>query len=103
MSKVYESQAVESEGRIYIQIPKELVEKLGLADGDRVELTLDTYKNLMMHTKGGGGTKNKCGVCGHREPRNTCKTCGREVCSNCWWAQGSVCAKCANIKWKKHY
>ena len=104
MSKVYESKAVASDdGRIFIEIPQELAEQLGLCSGDRVEMTLDAYKNIMLHTQTVKKATNLCNVCGRREPRNTCKSCGREVCGNCWWAQGSVCARCAKIGWKKRY
>ncbi len=103
MSKVYEKKFIRSEDKIYVEIPEEIVESLGINEGEAAIFTLDAYKNITLHTQSVSKAKNLCEVCGRRAPKNECKTCGRHVCGNCWWAQGSVCAKCAKIKWKKHY
>ena len=91
MSKVYEKRFISKDGKILLEIPQELVEQLGIKEGDCATMTMDAYKNIMLHTQVIRKEKNLCNVCGRRPPRNKCKSCGREVCGNCWWAQGSVC------------
>ncbi len=96
----WESKVLKAGDKLLVEIPPDVLERKRLKRGDTVLFVEDMQGRVELLNKS-MLESNKCVLCNKREHRNTCISCGRKVCSNCYFNMAGICHACGSFKDKK--
>jgi hypothetical protein len=96
----WESKVLKAGDKLLVELPSDILQKKKLKRGDTVVFVEDMKGSIEIENKAHLDS-NLCVICRKRESRNTCLSCGREVCSNCFFNMAGICHACGNFPKKR--
>ena len=96
----WESKVLKAGDKLLVELPPDVLKLKKLKRGDTVVFLDDVRGGIQLENKASLDSK-KCVICNEGTQRNTCISCGRKVCSNCYFNMAGLCHVCANVDRKK--
>lgn len=98
----WESRVLKAGDRLMVELPPEVLRKKKLQRGSILVFIEDMRGSIEIENKEKLDSV-LCAICGKLKHRNTCISCGRKVCSNCFFNMAGICHACGNFKKKKKH
>ena len=91
----YKSRLMEIGGVLYLEIPSQVQEQIGIDPAGRVGIKIYDRKSFLVEVNvAAEPARENCQACLQRAGNYTCQLCKRFVCTSCYWEMGGICREC---------
>ncbi len=87
-----EVEPIEIDGELFIPFPNGLAELVEYEKGDQLVFIADGERLLIQNKR--LYESELCDICHESKKKHLCLSCGKRVCSNCYWSIGGLCKQC---------